>query len=79
MSIKSVFGPMGSSMANYGLDNLKELKKMSGQEVKFGPNKMPRKSKQFWLLFGYKGLFWRLVKIIGIRHAWRQARFGGKT
>lgn len=67
MSIKRTFGPMGSSMARTEL----EL-------IKYRPNKFPRSPRKFWILFGYKGLFWRLCKVMGIRHAWKQARFGGK-
>ena len=69
MTIKVVRGSMRSSMTTYNLEVLKALRKK---------NRLPRSPKKLWILFGYKGLFWRLVKIMGIRHAWRQARFGGR-
>jgi hypothetical protein len=56
-------------MTNYNLEVLKALRKM---------NRIPRSPKKLWILFGYKGMFWILAKSIGIRYAWRQARFGGK-
>jgi hypothetical protein len=32
------------------------------------------KVKKFWILFGWKGLFWRLTKLVELKSAIRQAR-----
>ncbi len=32
----------------------------------------------YWELFGFRGLFWRLCKIMGVRHAYRQMMSGRK-
>jgi len=45
------------------------------QRAELDKNKIPKSPKKLWILFGYKGLFWRLCKVMGIRHAWKQARF----